>query len=107
MSRVIELIYDADCPNVESARAALRQALDAVGLPLTWTEWLRGSPEAPEHAECYGSPTVLVDGRDVLDDAGVEASACRLYRDASGVLVPAPPPEAIVRRLRNRGGGPA
>lgn len=73
MSPVIELIYDADCPNVEFAREALREALSAAGLPLRWTEWLRGSADAPKHAERYSSPTVLVDSRDVLDDCGVVA----------------------------------
>lgn len=107
MSHAIELIYDSDCPNVEAAREALRLGLSAVGLPAKWTEWVRGSPDAPEHAERYGSPTVLVDGRDILEDAGIEASACRLYRNESGELAPAPSPDAIARRLRNRVGGAA
>ena len=37
----IEFIYDRDCPNVEGARAALRDALLALMRTPTWQEWDR------------------------------------------------------------------
>ena len=50
----------------------------ATGLPATWQEHDQEAPDAPPHAKQYGSPTVLVDGRDVTGEApGVAAAACR------------------------------
>ena len=68
----VELIYFAGCPNVDAARAALRTALGAAGLPLTWQEWDQTAPTAPTDVQGFGSPTVLIDGRDVT---GVGASS--------------------------------
>ena len=78
MSNNVELIYFDGCPNADAARENLRVALEAAQLPPTWQEWNQYDPEAPERIKQYGSPTVLVDGRDVTgQDAGVAASACR------------------------------
>ncbi len=78
--KTIELIIDRDCPNVVDARAALRRALAELELPLEWQEWDRESPDAPAHARNYGSPTVLVNGRDVAgDNTEGDANCCRVY----------------------------
>ena len=50
MTVAVELVYDKACPNVGEARASLRQALTAVGLPAEWTEWEASAPSAPAHA---------------------------------------------------------
>ncbi len=74
----IELVYFDGCPNVDAARANIRAALEAADLPPTWREWNQSDPSAPAYVKQYGSPTVLVDGRDVTGvEAGVAASACR------------------------------
>ena len=74
----IELVYFDGCPNVDDARANIRAALEAADLPPTWQEWNQHDPNAPEYVKQYGSPTVLVGGRDVTGvEAGVAASACR------------------------------
>lgn len=78
MTQKIELIYFDGCPNAEAARVNLRQALETLGLQVRWQEWEQGDTAAPAHAREYGSPTVLVDGRDVTGvGAGVAAAACR------------------------------
>ncbi|MCZ7684627.1 MAG: hypothetical protein M5U28_39980 [Sandaracinaceae bacterium] len=59
----LELVYDRGCPHVEAARASLERACEQAGLPPRWTE--HSSDDAPPHARGYGSPTILVDGRDV------------------------------------------
>ncbi len=83
--KTIELITDRDCPNVVDARAELRRALAELALPLEWQEWDRESPDAPAHARNYGSPTVLVDGRDVAgDNTEGDANCCRVYVQADG-----------------------
>jgi len=102
MARV-ELIFDHDCPNVEAARAALREALAVEGSPAHWQEWLRGSPEAPGYAALYGSPTILVDGADVAPGDGQDAACCRLYVDGDGRLRGVPAVEAIAVALQQPG----
>ena len=78
MTPNIELIYFDSCPNAQPARENLRRALEEAGLPPTWQEWEQGDSGAPEHVKQYGSPTILIDGRDVTGvGAGVAAAACR------------------------------
>lgn len=77
----IELIYDQDCPNVDDTRQRIKQALKQLKLPEQWIEWDRSSTDSPSYAHSYGSPTVLVNSRDI---AGVEPSGdncCRVYVD--------------------------
>lgn len=84
----IELVYFDGCPNVNQARANLRAVLGEG----SWTEWNLSSADTPDRFRHYGSPTVLVDGRDVTGDAGeTQGTACR----ADG----APSPEVIKEAL--------
>ena len=86
MKPSVELIYDADCPNIEGARTALVRAFVQVGLAPKWTEWDRGAPDSPGYASAFGSPTILVDGRDVDGvAAGETAGSCRLYDRTAGL----------------------
>jgi hypothetical protein len=58
-------------------------------------------PGAPERIRGYGSPTVLVDGRDVAGAAPFEGTtSCRLYGSTGDEPRGAPPVEAIVAALR-------
>ena len=104
----IELIYDRDCPNVESARRMIRAALADAGKPTRWVEWDRADPATPDDRRGFGSPTVLVDGRDVAGDengAGrSDASSCRVYRDECGCVCGAPPAALIAEALRRARG---
>jgi hypothetical protein len=78
MPPTIELIYFDGCPNAEPARANLREALATLDLATDWQEWEQGDPNSPPHAREYGSPTILVNGRDVTGvGAGVDTLACR------------------------------
>jgi mercuric ion transport protein len=89
---LVELIYFAGCPHVEPARAALRIALERAGRAPVWQEWDQTAPEAPAHAHGLGSPTILVDGRDVTGaSTPTTGRACR----ADGV----PDPEVIIAAL--------
>jgi hypothetical protein len=102
----IELVYDVDCPNVERARSAIRAALHAIGAPEHWKEWERGASHTPAALRHFGSPSVLVDGRDVGCDEGAaltaQASACRVYLDERGCLCGAPSAQLILRALEAR-----
>ena len=96
----IDFIYDETCPNFEAARTVLKRALEELGLRLAWHEWNRSEQSAPAFVSRFGSPTILVNGRDV---AGVEPesaiSCCRLYEDTAGNLKKVPPVELVVRAI--------
>ncbi|CCQ90133.1 membrane hypothetical protein [Nitrospina gracilis 3/211] len=96
----IELVYDKDCPNVDAARANLREALASCELPPTWQEWERSAADAPPRVKNCGSPTLLVHGRDVALSPDTEAGHCRLYADSKGGFHGAPPVDVIVRKLK-------
>lgn len=103
----VELIYDNDCPNVEDARAQLRAALGQLELPLRWREWDRTDPQSPPHARRYGSPTVLVDGRDVAGSEPSDEPCCRIYSAMSGRGGGVPPLELITKALAEGMPGPS
>ena len=96
----VEFIYDSDCPNIRHARKALLSAYSEAGRQPSWQEWDRKSPDSPAYARQYGSPTVLVNGRDVAGAAPGEGSdSCRIYDHAPGGLGGVPPVQAIASAL--------
>ena len=98
----VELVHDIACPHVAAARTRLRDALTVAGLPVAWQEWDRAATETPAPLRRYGSPTILVDGRDVAGDSTDLTAAencCRIYPDADG-LQGAPPLDIIINALR-------
>jgi len=104
MRDTIEFIYQPDCPNVEAARAALRQALVETGRVPRWREWDSTAPTSPAHARAYGSPTILVNGVDIAGVEPADAPACRIYRDAAARPTGIPPTELIRAALRPANG---
>lgn len=85
------LIHDAACPNVAAARSNLRAALDVVGQPPRWREFDRNAADTPAEWRVFGSPTILVEGRDVAGtDAAPGGNSCRVYRSADGRLIGVP-----------------
>ena len=100
----IELVYDRDCPNIERARAMIRSALEEIGAATAWTEWDREDVRTPRELRRYGSPTVLVNGRDVgcdeNEDTRADANACRVYMDECGCLCGAPSSALIIKAIR-------
>ena len=74
----VELICFEGCPNASLARDNLRAALASAGREVIWMQWDLLADWTPEHLRRHGSPTVLVDGRDVMGEAaGSAAMACR------------------------------
>ena len=77
----IAILYVPGCPNLDLARARVREALDATGVDAAVTETEVATAEAAEQAGMRGSPTILIDGRDRFAGAAEpRALACRLYR---------------------------
>ena len=101
MSAKVEFVYDADCPNIREARQALLRAFAELDITARWTEWNRSSPESPVYARQYGSPTILVNGRDVTGTEPLaEANCCRIYSHGAVGLRSVPPVSSIVAALR-------
>jgi hypothetical protein len=66
----VELLLTPDCPNAAAARAVLQECLDRLGLAV----------RVRERLGAYPSPTILIDGVDVMTGgrARPARSACRL-----------------------------
>lgn len=105
----VELIYDRTCPNVSAARAQIHKALMAAGLPPSWGEWDREGVDTPESFRAFGSPTILVDGRDVSGPATPgeslpNANSCRVYRDTEHGMTGVPALHLLVTALQGSSG---
>ncbi|HZO80555.1 MAG TPA: hypothetical protein VFB33_02585 [Candidatus Binataceae bacterium] len=96
----VELIYDADCPAAGQARENLREAMLRLGLAPRWVEWERSSPDAPGRVRAYGSPTLLLNGRDLGGSEAADAACCRIYQPHAGQFAAVPPVELILAALR-------
>jgi mercuric ion transport protein len=75
----IQLLHFQGCPNVDAARAAVREAILAEKVDVAVEEIDVEAPAAPTWTRGWGSPTILVDGQDVAGQQPSESSACRLY----------------------------
>ena len=91
----VELVYDCDCPNVQATRENLLRALSEAQVPARWTEWDRASAETPDRVRNFGSPAVLINGRDVADQEPTGANCCRLYPSGDGSATGAPSADLI------------
>jgi mercuric ion transport protein len=93
----IRLLYFPGCPHVESARQALAEALGGFEEPPPIIEVDATAPNTPPELRSWGSPTILIDGVDVVEGVA-SGSSCRLYpnSDRRG----APPLSAIQEALR-------
>lgn len=79
----------------------LSRALHEVGAPAVWTEWDTADPACPPGLKGYGSPTILINGKDVAPGphpwappAGDAAPRCRLYDGPDGATG-VPPYDAV------------
>lgn len=76
----VEFVYEQTCPFVRDARRQLIKGFRAAGVTPRWSEWEVSDPSAPQHLRRLGSPTILVDGRDITGTPRDEAErCCRLY----------------------------
>ncbi len=76
----VELIYFDGCPNAAPARDNLEKAIAAAGCGCQITEWKQGDENAPDYIRQYGSPTILIDGKDIAGAGNSGSStSCRVY----------------------------
>jgi hypothetical protein len=99
----VSVVYFADCPNWQRAGNHLRQALDAIGSADVEIRFVAVETQAQaDEAGLHGSPTIVVDGRDLFTDAPTHTGlTCRLYSTTQG-LAGAPAVADIVEMLTSR-----
>lgn len=98
----IDLIYDSNCPNVKQARINLEHALNQSGIESAWKEWNRQDENTPSYMKRYGSPTILINGKDIVEKMpDSHNDSCRVYTDKDGYLQGAPSVEAIKKVINN------
>jgi hypothetical protein len=99
----LEVLHVADCPNLSPM---LQQLAEATDLPVT-TIQVDTDADA-NHLGMAGSPTLLLDGVDPFTRAG-ECNcsvSCRLYRDETGRIVPAPSVQQLRDAITAAGAAP-
>lgn len=80
----VELLYVDGCPNVAATRAVVEDALARRGLKIKVQTVLVPDAHAARQRNFAGSPTVLINGRD-LEPASPRSVACRIYANGTGV----------------------
>ncbi|MBI4370522.1 MAG: MerC domain-containing protein [Elusimicrobia bacterium] len=91
------LLYFESCPNKDKARENLKQALVQLGIAPIWDEVDLESYQTPQKWRGFPSPTILVDGSDVVTGnfSASGTTSCRLG-DAPSV-------DLIAARLKSSG----
>lgn len=94
----LQLLTFPGCPNAAAARAVVKQALDSLGLDIPIEEVDVTASDTPLQLKRWGSPTILVDGRDVAQGEPSGAS-CRVYRTSDGRSAGSPELGLVVGHL--------
>ena len=85
----VELVYFTGCPNVRPMRQLLRRCLERCGLDSAIVEANTDDAATPADYRRFSSPTVLIDGIDILAGAVSDAHACRLKMPSEAELMAA------------------
>src|SRR5215213_1612527 len=100
----IELLATPDCAHAERAEAILREALTEDGREPHVERTYIGDIDDAAGLGFHGSPTIRIDGRDVVPPPGDVpiGLACRLYRQPGGGLDGVVPAETIRAAVEER-----
>jgi hypothetical protein len=99
----VEFLWWSGCPSHERALGELREVLGAAGADPDAVQTRQVETDAAARTEGFvGSPTILIDGRDVQVPQHGEPTGltCRVYRLRDGRFSPTPDPEDIRAALR-------
>ena len=98
----VELLWWEGCPSTERALEAVRVALSELGLSgvEVHTREIETGVDA-QAAGFVGSPTILIDGEDIVPAAAGEqiGLSCRVYRRRDGRVSPIPDPDDLREAL--------
>lgn len=99
----VELLVTADCPHLEQARRDLQSVLGTSIIEVPIQTILISSLDEAEFLDFHGSPTIRIDGEDVVSEPSLPvALGCRYYRDEEGRRVGSPPLSAIKTAVESR-----
>src|SRR5437763_6197297 len=100
----IELLWWEGCPSTERALAALREALEQLGIEDSDVQMREiQTDEDALQTDFRGSPTILIDGVDLVPAKPGEpiGLSCRVYRRRDGRISPTPDPDDLRDALRH------
>jgi mercuric ion transport protein len=97
----VEFIYEKECPNVELTRSQLLQAFSKLKIKPHWMEWEISDVSAPDYVRHYGSPTILINGKDIGESENpLNPQQCRLYINSDNTMSGVPPIENIMNAIQ-------
>ena len=109
MTTRIALLYIEGCPSHPPTRERLLDVAGELGVEAEIEEIAVGDEAQGARLGFLGSPTVLVEGRDLeadltgdgeVDTATTVGLSCRVYRAPDGTRTGVPPRELVERALR-------
>jgi hypothetical protein len=98
----VELLWWEGCPSTERALTAVQDALGELGLSAVEVGMREiKDDDAAREAGFVGSPTILIDGADLVPAAAEEhiGLSCRVYRRRDGRVSPIPDPDDLREAL--------
>jgi hypothetical protein len=98
----VELLWWEGCPSTDRALAAVRKALSELGLAGVEVQMREiASDDDARETGFVGSPTILIDGQDLVPAAEEEpiGLSCRVYRRRDGRVSPLPDPDDLREAL--------
>jgi len=83
---IVQLLVFEGCPLAAPARENLKKAIAMASCGIDNFEEIDIlDPESPEELRSWGSPTILVNGKDITGHAKGDSVSCRLYDSPGGV----------------------
>jgi hypothetical protein len=103
----VELLWWDGCPSHPEALADLQRVLREEGMATSVELVEITSDEQARRERFPGSPTIRIDGEDVVPASEVEpfSLTCRVYQTRDGRVSPTPDPEELRRAIRDRRAG--
>jgi hypothetical protein len=87
VTRLIQFLSFDGCPLADKTLNRLHDAIEQAGLAgqcrVEHIDIL--SPETPETLRCWGSPTILMDGKELMGLPPGDAAGCRIYPGPGGL----------------------
>jgi hypothetical protein len=94
---LVQFLWFEGCPLATRAREALIEALQQLDKQIKFQEIDLLAASTTDELKRWGSPTILINGRDITGASPGGACNCRIYQGPGGV----PAVQDIVDALRN------
>lgn len=98
---LVEFIYEKNCPNVKLMCFQLLLAFLKLNIKPHWREWEINENDAPVYIRRYGSPTILINDKDVDESRNSKnPQQCRLYTQSDNSISGVPPIDRIINAIK-------